>query len=83
MARLSVVEDLRSIAEDLQLPSSAGADFHVETLLAGGIAQAHGRASQIKSKETALHFDHWSFQTSLAARIVFTWMVTVSSTLRA
>jgi hypothetical protein len=41
------------------LARRSGTDFHIDALCSGSFAQAHGRAPQVHSKKTTLHFDHY------------------------
>lgn len=56
--RFFVVEHLSTIAKNLQLAESSVAYFHRDSLLGCRFPQAHGRASQVKSKEAAFDFNH-------------------------
>ena len=68
-----VVKQFSPVAEDLELPRRSGAQLYIDALLGGSFAQAHGRATQIKSKQATAYFDHASrLQIDFAATIVFT-----------
>ena len=73
IAGFFVIEDLGPVAEDQKLSRWARAHLYLNPLFGSCIAQAHGRAAQVKSKEAASNFDHASLpQIAFAARIVFT-----------
>jgi hypothetical protein len=53
-----VVKHFFTVFEDLELTGRSGAHFYFNAFFGSGFAQAHGRASQVKSKKAALYFNH-------------------------
>jgi hypothetical protein len=65
MACFTKIEEFGLIPKDLQLAWRTRADLDLYAPLGSGFAQAHGRASQIKSKQAASNFNHACLSTYL------------------